>query len=96
MIKRQGDILFTKVDSAPKQQNIVVKNIVAYGEATGHCHKLEGGILYLDEKNEMFVISEGGAHVLHEEHNRINLEEGVWKVTRQAEYQPSGWREVVD
>ena len=95
-IKRQGDILFTKVHKASEDKREVKNKVVAYGEVTGHSHTLMDGILFLDEKGEMFAFSEGGAYVVHQEHNRINLEEGIWKVTRQKEYEPSGWRQVAD
>lgn len=96
-MKRQGDILFVDVKELPKDVKIKVDNVVAEGEATGHKHLLEDGILYESENGTLFIIAEQNtARITHEEHNPVTLPVGNYKVVRQREYEPKGWRPVRD
>lgn len=97
MKKRQGDVLFIKTDRIP--ENLVIKgdNIVAEGKVSDHKHMLMDGVLYQDEKGDLFVnVDTGIATVTHEEHKSITLPAGNYKVIKQREYEPMLWRSVRD
>lgn len=96
---RQGDLLI-EPGVAPEVKNgygaSVVKNgIVELGEATGHAHRLVGGEVreYVGDK---YLITDGTAELIHDEHDTIVLPEGEYKVRRQREYSEEGWSNVWD
>ncbi len=87
------------------------KVILAHGEVTGHHHALEvaapadwwkrGEIAPALEKpsvlaGELFLKLPSGGTVTHQEHSRIELPPGNYRVTRQREYSPEAIRNVAD
>lgn len=92
---RQGDIFFETVKKMPKGVKPYKNTILAYGETTGHSHKVvshdvdsyesyvdEQGNIYIQAKDKPITIS-------HDEHDPIVLEAGeTWCVSRQREYDP--------
>jgi len=107
---RQGDILIVKVDEIPKGLDLVPKDkgrdILAYGEVTGHAHAVKDSAkskLYVDtdsnDVDEMrlrFLNITEETEIVHEEHDSIPLGPGVYKVIRQVEYEPEGYKYVAD
>lgn len=96
---RQGDILIKPVAAMPagaKQTEL----ILAYGEATGHAHRLTGdGLVFRDpESQRLFVkVMAGGAAVVHDEHRTVQLPgPGLYEVVGQREYAPDEIRRVSD
>ena len=86
MLKRQGDILLEKVDGVQvTRKHLIEDGVIARGEVTGHAHRVEGGELAHTNAGTL-VFAEGGTTVEHEEHDRIELEDGIWRVHRQVEY----------
>ncbi|SEN13440.1 hypothetical protein [Nonomuraea pusilla] len=96
---RQGDVLIVPVpeESVPRGMKPQARDargrlVLAYGEATGHCHAipgpgtLAGGFLHLPE----------GGRLVHEEHDAISLPKGWYRVVRQREYVPGSTRMVAD
>ena len=88
---RQGDVLFEQVSSIPSNLKKRGNNVVAYGEATGHAHRLESNTAVLfdgegAEKGDMFLDSSAPATVEHEEHPTVNVPKGKFKITIQREY----------
>ena len=88
---RQGDLLFIKVDSAPKD-NLQKGSLVVLGSSvTSHDHAITKGKVYVndptwsDRANFYVEIPTGGANLIHPEHKTIPLVEGVYKVIRQRE-----------
>jgi hypothetical protein len=97
---RQGDVLIRQIDSLPKQKASKRENgILAYGEVTGHAHKVEDL-----EKAEVLEIENGtflrvgneGVRIVHDEHAPITLDPGNYEVTIQREYTPAEIRNVAD
>jgi len=96
---RQGDVAIRKVRSIPGQTTRRESGILAFGEVTGHCHKVDnlelaevlevGGDLYLR-------VSEDGVRIVHDEHSAIALPAGNYEVTIQREYSPEAIRNVAD
>lgn len=98
MLYRHGDVLIQRVDRIPEEAKRSREKCLAEGEATGHAHRLEGpGTLYLRD-GEMFLRApKGGCAVIHQEHARIELPAGDYRVWIQREYQPAAPpRRVVD
>ena len=97
MKKRQGDILFVKIEKIPERMKVKQDNIIAEGEATGHKHLLVDGLLYQDERDRLFVnVEHEIATIIHNEHKPVTLPKGNYKVVRQREYEPKNWRIVSD
>lgn len=95
MQARQGDIFFKVVSSVPKKVKKKTDNILAYGEVTGHSHKivepsLDQLEMVTDEQGDIFVRSaDQEIKVWHDEHNVITLPANQWIcVSRQREYDP--------
>lgn len=99
-IYRQGDVLIRRIGSLPKQKaQPRLTGILAYGEVTGHSHKVEdlthaevlevGSGLYLR-------VGQEGVRIVHEEHAPINLPPGDYEVEIQREYTPAEIRNVAD
>jgi hypothetical protein len=101
---RQGDILIRRVNEIPKRLKPVPKDhgrvILAYGEATGHCHVAEGDVQLLaadlEDLEQRFLRVEHEANVVHDEHNTITLPPGDYSIERQREYSPEEIRTVAD
>lgn len=102
-IYRQGDVLIQRVGSIPK--NVTAETpvngriILAYGEATGHHHSLEADAAdwwKSADKDEQFIDVKTDTAVVHQEHSKIDLTPGKYRVTRQREYSPEAIRNVAD
>ena len=102
---RQGDVLLVKVGGRPRGTWREVARtegrvILALGEATGHAHavlephavlKQAAGVVdrYLEVLNKP-------ATLVHEEHDSIKIEPGLYRVVRQREYDEVQERQVLD
>jgi coproporphyrinogen III oxidase len=95
-MKRQGDLLIVKVDKIPEGTVKQKSRILAEGEATGHMHVLDSGEVYEKGGVLYFKVSGDMAKLNHPEHKTIEFEPGEYKVIRQREYEPRGWRRVED
>ena len=83
---RQGDVLFTKVEQLPEGLERQKSNVIVEGETTGHAHRLETGVIWAGVLGAMYLEVALTTCIVHEEHNPITLEPGMYKVTRQREY----------
>lgn len=96
-MKRQGDLLIVKVKGIPEDAIKVKSRVLAEGEATGHMHELDLGEVYEKDGVLYFKVPEGEAATLnHQEHGAMTFETGEYKVIKQREYEPNGWRYVAD
>jgi hypothetical protein len=97
---RQGDVLIKRIKAVP--QNTAIKResgILAFGEVTGHCHKVENldQAEVLEVGDELYLhVSEDGVRIIHDEHDPITLPSGNYEVTLQREYSPQEIRNVAD
>jgi len=86
---RQGDLLLIQQDTRPAV-NLVQRpgTVIVAGEATGHAHRLTGGTILEAPDGTLYLDLPYLAQVVHEEHDPITLERGLWLVVRQREYSP--------
>lgn len=100
---RQGDVGIIKVKTMDvsrldKINPVNGRNILAYGEATGHHHSVVAGKTELYQLNEqtmlLRVLEE--VELEHQEHDWIRLVKGDYEVHIQVEYDPEGERRVTD
>lgn len=102
---RQGDVLFIPIAKLPQGKQKKRKDgVAAYGEVTGHAHRLEDlkTAEVLEIGDGLFVhvsdagLSLGRAIFKHEEHGPITLPAGNYEIRIQQEYAPEGIRSVID
>lgn len=95
MQARQGDIFFKTVskDNLPSKLKKKTDNILAYGEVTGHSHKIMSPSIsemesFVDEKGDIYVLSPNeDIRIGHDEHDVITLPKNEWIcVSRQREF----------
>lgn len=103
---RQGDVLLQQIDAIPNDAApCAIKGdvILAYGEVTGHAHRLapeqvkpyaKGGAWSADA--ERFIAVAEATALTHEEHSAIVLLPGNYRVVQQREYSPEEIRRVAD
>ncbi len=100
MIYRQGDVLIRRIKSLPTQKaQIRLNGILAYGEVTGHAHKVENlqSAEVLEVGDGLYLrVAEEGVRIVHEEHAPITLAPGNYEVSIQREYSPAEIRNVAD
>lgn len=71
--------------------------VLAFGEATGHHHSLEGTLFAPREREPDFVeVGEGGATLSHQEHDRLDVPPGKYRVQRQREWDGRSTVRVAD
>ena len=96
-MKRQGDLLIMKIDKIPEGAFKQKNRILAEGEATGHMHELDSGDVYEKDGTLYFKVTEAdGVTLKHPEHGALTFGPGEYKVIKQREYEPRGWRYVRD
>ena len=93
-IYQQGDVLLDVMEGTvlPEGKEILPREgrfILAEGETTGHAHALEAakGITMIEDPQGNVYLKLVRQEVLkHEEHGRITLPPGVYKVRKVQEY----------
>ena len=99
MFVRQGDIILTKIDKLPEKAKKLKTKIVARGEVTGHSHRFEDKTTNLFMLNGiMYANVPFATEIIHEEHEPIKIEKGVYEIGNEREYDPftESIRAVVD
>ena len=94
---RQGDILLVKAEAheGEKLESLVIQE----GEVTGHAHRIadpDTAALFGVNGIAEFVVVSQPAEIVHEDHDTVNLEAGIYRVIRQREYSPKANRRVLD
>ena len=93
---RHGDLLIVAVDEIPIEADAKAGLVLAYGEVTGHKHQLDIGELFETKNGELYLKLNKFGHLTHEEHEKIDLPKGNYRVIRQREYFPERIRQVAD
>ena len=90
---RQGDILLIKrngFEELDYKESISEKSdILIEGTLTGHHHRVINGSIWKQEINSQgvfaYVLAKKNCVLIHDEHEPINLPEGIYEVRRQRE-----------
>jgi hypothetical protein len=88
---RQGDVFFQEIDKLPDGVEVTNNPILAYGEVTGHSHRVcnaDACQMFVDKSGNVYIVSTGEVNIGHEEHGPVTLPPGIHVVTRQREYDP--------
>lgn len=100
---RQGDVALVAIDEIPAEAVELPRDagdrvVLAYGEVTGHAHALhEPGVTMLRAANaDVFLRVIEPSNLVHEEHAKIPVPPGTYRVVRQREYHPDELRTVAD
>ncbi len=94
---RHGDVLITRVDSIPSEaKSLGKRKELAYGEVTGHAHRVDVGELFETKNGELYLKVEKLSNLTHEEHKKIKLVPGNYLVAIKRQYSPDGWQKVQD
>lgn len=90
---RQGDMALIAVEAIPDDAVVLPRDesdriVLAYGEVTGHAHALhEPGVTMLrTASQQVFLRVLEPSNLVHEEHDRITIPSGLYRVVRQREW----------
>lgn len=87
-IARQGDVLI-QPSKIPVEAKETKESVLAYGEVTGHAHRIKGDaiIFKLNPTSAVaWIKSITGFEVEHEEHETIKFPPGEYEFRQQREY----------
>lgn len=89
---RHGDVWIEAVEAWPQDVQAKAGSVLAYGEVTGHAHRLATeGLLYEAHDGTTYLrVPEAGTVLTHEEHGPVLLPAGDYMVRIQREYDPYG------
>jgi hypothetical protein len=95
---RQGDVILLPAIALPLTTAPLHHLTLAEGEVTGHRHQISDGNarLYQGDRAVYLQVFSETATLSHEEHQPIQIPQGTWLVQIQREYEPEGWRKIVD
>ena len=101
----QGDLNIFPVDSIPagltEKQSEGGQHILAHSE-TGHHHVVDGNTVRVFEKDDFvsYLDVREESNVIHlrsfDTHAPVTLPPGQYRITRQREYTPEGFRRAAD
>ncbi len=100
----QGDVGINKISKLPENVSEVSpdngRNILAYGEVTGHAHALPVNNTRLfrsNDNNRLYLVVNEKSLLTHEEHDPLEIDGGVYEIIQQREYDDENeWRAVAD
>jgi hypothetical protein len=98
-VYRHGDIIIAATNGIPADALPLPTRVLAYGEVTGHSHRLEDPTAaeVMEFKGVRYVrVTAESVRLVHEEHGPITLPRGFYRFWHQREYTPGAIRRVVD
>ncbi len=98
---RHGDVVVVRDDAAPTAGERCKDGCLAYGEVTGHAHRVDKAkvLRVVDDLIQRTVVvpAKAKARLDHEEHKANVLPPGTYRSGIQAQYDPeTGWAPVQD
>lgn len=96
---RHGDVLISQVAVLPTGSQKRDGVTLAYGEITGHSHRIRqtnDAQLWVHGNETFLEITGNNAALVHEEHHAIELPRGIYRVWKQREYRPDAYVYVED
>ena len=97
-MKRHGDVVLVRVDDLPVDaKSLGDRRELAYGEVTGHAHRIDVGELFETKGGKLYLRMDTDGTLTHEEHVKSPVRRGVYEVIIKRQYTPDGgWAKVVD
>lgn len=78
----QGDVIFSNIESIPKNANKIPNRPIALGEHSGHMHVLTGDVELFEIDGRIIAsIGNDGARLQHIHENNFNPK--LWKTTEE-------------
>lgn len=97
MMLRHGDVQLIRIKEIPADvKSLGNRKELAYGEVTGHAHRIDVGELFETKNGQLFLRVKKLANLSHEEHKTITLDPGCYRVAIKRQYSPDGWQKVQD
>jgi hypothetical protein len=97
---RQGDVLIREIESIPATATNLNRAELAYGEVTGHSHRIAdmtaAELLANGDELYMVVTADGGVVIKHEEHAEQVIPAGSYEIVQQVEDTEWGQQAVAD
>jgi hypothetical protein len=86
-----------ELGAGPEEAQLQGSRVLAYGETTGHTHKLEGHGQVWRQDTRLYLTLEQPSTIVHEQHRPLTLHAGIYEVIGQREYlSPEEDRRVFD
>jgi hypothetical protein len=93
---RHGDVLIQAAATLPEGAVRRSGSVLAYGEVTGHSHRVEASesaeLWWVEESDSLYLRVLAPTRIVHEEHRPIPLGPGIYRVWQQREYVPPSQR----
>ena len=86
---QHGDVTIKPIDKIPSDAKRTEQRVLAFGEVTGHAHRLldDADVEVYEREGTLFLrVGPEGAGVTHEEHGVGLIEPGAYQVGRVREY----------
>lgn len=94
---RHGDVILKLVSEIPNDaKSLGKRKELAYGEVTGHAHRLDIGKLFETKDGKLYCKINKTAKLSHEEHGTLTIPPANYEVVIKRQYTPNGWEKVVD
>lgn len=94
---RHGDVQLIKIDRLPTGIKLLKdRKELAYGEVTGHAHRIDVGDLFETKDGGLFLNVDRLATLTHDEHKSVAVKPGCYRVVIKRQYTPTGWEDVRD
>lgn len=93
---RQGDVYVILNQVRPTEARVRTDRTLALGEATGHHHTLEAGVVYGEMAGVQWIVVDEPTELTHQEHAMVVIPPGEHEVRIQREYTPAAIRRVMD
>lgn len=94
---RHGDVQLIRVKGIPTEVKKLERKELAYGEATGHAHRIDVGELFETKNGELYLRVSELTNLTHEEHKKIEIVKGCYRVIIKRQYNAeNGWERVID
>ena len=93
---RHGDVQLVPVTEIPKEAGKLNRKELAFGEVTGHAHRVDVGELFETKNGELYLKVEELSRLSHEEHKTLTVPKGNYRVVIKRQYTPDGWQKVQD
>lgn len=98
-IYRHGNISLHEINEVPEaQKEQKEKYILAYGEATGHHHQMQGVVSLLTLSNRRWITVDEPTDLTHQEHHTLTILPGTYEILeeRTFDYFENSIKKVID